>query len=492
MTDPTSIFLGKGDLPQSLALKYANRHGLVTGATGTGKTVTLQIMAQGFSDAGVPVFAADVKGDLSGISQPGEPKDFLFERAEKIGLDPYEFNGSPTVFWDLFGKKGHPIRTTVTEMGPLLLSRLMNLNDTQSGVLDITFRVADDEGLLILDLKDLRSMLRFVGENAKDISLAYGNVSTASVGAIQRRLLSLEDQGGKKFFGEPAFDLSDLMRTDAKGRGHINILAADDLMMNPKLYATFLLWLLSELFEQLPEVGDLDKPKLVFFFDEAHLLFKDAPDALLEKIEQMVRLIRSKAVGIYFVTQSPLDVPESVLGQLGNKVQHALRAFTPRDKKAVKAVGDTFRQNPKYDAAAVIPDLGIGEALVSTLEKKGRPSMVDRTLIRPPASRMGPAKPGERKSIIQASAVYGQYEERIDRKSAHELLQQRAEKAEEEMVENLKQAKKKQPKARKRSSRRQSVGETLAKQVARTLGSTVTRELIRGLLGNLFRGKTKK
>ncbi len=490
MTEPTSIFLGKGDLPQHLALKYANRHGLVTGATGTGKTVTLQIMAQGFSNAGVPVFAADIKGDLSGISQPGEPKDFLFERAEKIGLDPYEFDGAPVVFWDLFGKKGHPIRTTVTEMGPLLLSRLMNLNDTQSGVLDIAFRVADDEGMLLLDLKDLRAILRFVGENAKDISLAYGNVSTASVGAIQRRLLSLEDQGGKKFFGEPAFDLSDLMRTDSKGRGNINILAADDLMMNPKLYATFLLWLLSELFEQLPEVGDLDKPKLVFFFDEAHLLFKDAPPALLEKIEQMVRLIRSKAVGIYFVTQSPLDVPESVLGQLGNKVQHALRAFTPRDKKAVKAVGDTFRQNPKYNAAAVIPDLGIGEALVSTLEKKGRPSMVDRTLIRPPASRMGPAKPGERKSIIQASPVYGQYEERIDRKSAHELLQARAQKAEEDVVESLKKVKK-QPKSRARSSRRQSVGETLAKQVARTLGSTLTRELVRGVLGNLFRGKTK-
>ena len=492
MTDPTSIFLGKGDHAQFLPLKYANRHGLVTGATGTGKTVTLQIMAQGFSNAGVPVFAADIKGDLSGISQEGEPKDFLFERAEKIGLDPYEFEGAPTVFWDLFGKKGHPIRTTVTEMGPLLLSRLMNLNDTQAGVLDITFRVADDEGMLILDLKDLRSMLRFVGENAKDISLAYGNVSRASVGAIQRRLLSLEDQGGKKFFGEPAFDLSDLMRTDAKGRGHINILAAEDLMMNPKLYATFLLWLLSELFEQLPEVGDLDKPKLVFFFDEAHLLFKDAPPALLEKIEQMVRLIRSKAVGIYFVTQSPLDVPESVLGQLGNKVQHALRAFTPKDKKAVKAVGDTFRQNPKYDAAAVIPDLGIGEALVSTLEKKGRPSMVDRTLIRPPASRMGPAKPGERKAIIHASDVYGHYEERIDRKSAHEMLQARAQQAEEDVVESLKQAKKKQPKARARSSRRQSVGETLAKQVARTLGSTLTRELVRGVLGNLFRGKTKR
>ncbi len=491
MTDPTSIFLGKGDHPQHLPLKYANRHGLVTGATGTGKTVTLQIMAQGFSNAGVPVFAADIKGDLSGISQKGEPKDFLFERAEKIGLDPYEFEGAPTVFWDLFGKKGHPIRTTVTEMGPLLLSRLMNLNDTQAGVLDITFRVADDEGMLILDLKDLRSMLRFVGENAKDISLAYGNVSKASVGAIQRRLLSLEDQGGKKFFGEPAFDLSDLMRTDSKGRGHINILAAEDLMMNPKLYATFLLWLLSELFEQLPEVGDLDKPKLVFFFDEAHLLFKDAPPALLDKIEQMVRLIRSKAVGIYFVTQSPLDVPESVLGQLGNKVQHALRAFTPKDKKAVKAVGDTFRQNPKYDAAAVIPDLGIGEALVSTLEKKGRPSMVDRTLIRPPASRMGPAKPGERNAIIQASDVYGQYEERIDRKSAHEMLQARAQQAEEDVVESLKKAKK-QPKKRARSSRRQSVGETLAKQVARTLGSTLTRELVRGVLGNLFRGKTKR
>jgi hypothetical protein len=484
------IFVGKGDIAQYLPLKYANRHGLITGATGTGKTVTLQILAQGFSDAGVPVFAADVKGDLSGVSQEGQSKEFLLERAAKIGLDPYEFRGAPTVFWDLFGKKGHPIRTTVSEMGPLLLSQLLQLNDTQAGVLDVAFRIADEEGFLVLDMKDLRSLILYVGENAKEISLAYGNVARASVAAIQRRILSLENQGGKNLFGEPAFDIEDFMQVDEEGRGHINILAADTLMQNPKLYATFLLWLLSELFEELPEVGDLDKPKLVFFFDEAHLLFNDAPKALLDKIEQMVRLIRSKAVGVYFVTQSPLDIPEKVLGQMGNKVQHALRAFTPRDKRAVRAVGETFRQNPNFDAAAVIPDLGIGEALVSTLEKKGRPSVVERTLIRPPASRMGPAKPKERRVLIQDSFAYGRYEERIDRKSAYEMLQERAQRA-EKLAEKAAR-KTKAPAKRKRSSRRQSVGESFAKSTVRSIGTVLGRELIRGLMGSLFRGTTKR
>jgi len=497
-TDP-GIFIGTGESPQFLPLKYANRHGLVTGATGTGKTVTLQILAQGFSDAGVPVFAADVKGDLSGISQPGKPHPKLEERAQQIGLDPYDFNGAPTIFWDLFGKKGHPIRTTISEMGPLLISRLLGLNETQSGVLDIAFRVADDEGMLILDLKDLRSMLIFVGENAKDISLAYGNISRASVGAIQRRLLSLERQGAKKFFGEPAFELDDLMQLDDDGRGYISLLAADELMKYPKLYATFLLWLLTELFETLPEVGDPDKPKLVFFFDEAHLLFDDAPKALLDKIELLVRLIRSKGVGVFFVTQSPLDVPDDVLGQLGNKVQHALRAFTPKDKKAVKAVGETFRQNPAFDAASVIPDLGIGEALVSTLEKKGRPSVVDRTLIRPPSSRMGPAKPGERRAVISASLSYGKYEDAIDRESAYEMLAQRAEEAQEQAEAEEEKAARARSRTkttrrkttRRRSSQRQSVGEAMAKSVVRSIGSTLGREIIRGLMGTFFKGSKR-
>jgi len=426
------IFIGANDGgagPQFLTLKRANRHGLIAGATGTGKTVTLQNLAEAFSRAGTPVFLADVKGDLSGLSQPGEPKDFLAKRAGLIGLEDYEYEAPPVIFWDLFGRQGHPIRTTISEMGPLLLARILGLNDTQEGVLTIAFQVADDEGMLLLDLKDLRALLIDLAERRKEIGAAYGNISTASVGAIQRRLLELQRQDGEKFFGEPALDLMDLMRTDRNGRGVVNVLAANELMQSPKLYATFLLWLLAELFEELPEIGDPDQPELVFFFDEAHLLFEDAPKALVDKIEQVVRLIRSKGVGVYFVTQSPSDVPDDVLGQLGNRVQHALRAFTPRDERAVKAAANTFRQNPNFDAADVIKELGVGEALTSFLDAKGRPGIVERTLIRPPTSRLGPATESERKTVMDASPVAGRYEKEVDRESAFEILQARADKA---------------------------------------------------------------
>ncbi|MEL6701799.1 MAG: helicase HerA-like domain-containing protein, partial [Pseudomonadota bacterium] len=411
------------------------RHGLITGATGTGKTVSLQILTEGFSNAGVPVFCADVKGDLSGLAMAGETKDFLEKRASDIGLEGYGYEAFPTIFWDLFGEKGHPIRTTVSEMGPLLLSRLMDLTDAQEGVLNIAFRVADDEGLALLDLKDLQSMLVYVAENSKALSARLGNVSKQSVAAIQRSLLVLEEQGGEHFFGEPALEIADIMRTTRDGRGMINVLAADKLMMSPRLYATFLLWLLSELFEELPEIGDPDKPRLVFFFDEAHLLFDDAPKILVERVEQVVKLIRSKGVGVYFVTQNPLDVPDGVLAQLGNRVQHALRAYTPREQKAVKTAAETFRPNPDFDAREVIGNLGVGEALVSTLAKKGVPSMVQRTLIRPPRSRLGPLTAAERKKLVATSPVAGQYDTVLDRESAYEMLGKRAEKkakAEEE------------------------------------------------------------
>jgi DNA helicase HerA-like ATPase len=383
------IFVGKSDKPEYLTMKLANRHGLVTGATGTGKTVTLQVIAEGLSLAGVPVFAADIKGDLSGVAATGEKKDFILARAKDVGID-YQPDQFPVIFWDLFGEQGHPIRATVSEMGPLLFARMMQLNDTQEGVLNIAFRVADEQGLLLLDLKDLQSLLTFVADNAADLTTKYGNVSNATIGTIQRALLVLENQGAAKFLGEPALDIKDFMRLDRNGRGYINVLAADKLMQNPRLYATFLLWLMSEMFEQLPEVGDPDKPKLVFFFDEAHLLFDEAPKALLEKIEQVVRLIRSKGVGVYFVTQNPLDVPETVLAQLGNRVQHALRAYTPRDQKAVKAAATTFRPNPKLDTEQVITQLGKGEALVSFLEGEGVPEIVARTLIRPPSAIANP------------------------------------------------------------------------------------------------------
>lgn len=408
-----------------LTLHLANRHGLVTGATGTGKTVTLQVLAEGFARAGVPVFASDVKGDLSGIAAPGEAKDFLVNRAAEVGIT-YQPDSFPVIFWDVFGEKGHPIRATVSEMGPLLLARLMGLNDTQEGVLNIVFRVADEQGLLLLDLKDLRAMLAYVAENAASLTTQYGNVSAQTVGAIQRQLLMLENQGADKFFGEPALDINDLMRVDRSGYGTISILASDKLISSPRLYACFLLWLLSELFEQLPEIGDPDKPKLVFFFDEAHLLFDEAPKILLEKVEQVVRLIRSKGVGVYFVTQNPLDVPESVLAQLGNRFQHALRAFTPRDQKAVKAAADTFRPNPKLNTAQVIMELGKGEALISTLEGNGVPSIVQRTLIRPSAARVGPVTDAERAAVMAKSPVGHSYDTAIDRESAFEMLQQRA------------------------------------------------------------------
>jgi DNA helicase HerA-like ATPase len=418
------IFIGKGEQPAWLTLALANRHGLVTGATGTGKTVSLQVMAEGFARAGVPVFAADIKGDLSGISEVGEAKDFIVKRAGDMGLtfQPDQFS---TIFWDVFGEQGHPVRATVSEMGPLLLSRMMDLNDVQEGVLNIAFRVADEQGLLLLDMKDLRAILSYIAEHAGELTTQYGNVSKQTVGTIQRQLLVLENQGGAKFFGEPALALKDFMRTDRDGRGMVNILVADRLMQSPQLYATFLLWMLSELFEQLPEAGDPPKPKLVFFFDEAHLLFNDAPKALMDKIEQVVRLIRSKGVGVYFVTQNPIDVPDKVLAQLGNRVQHALRAFTPRDQKAVAAAAQTFRPNPKLDTAQVIMELGKGEALVSFLEGNGVPAMVERVMVRPPTARIGPITPEERKAIMDASPVKGKYDTAIDSESAYEVLQKR-------------------------------------------------------------------
>src|SRR5687767_4143720 len=422
------ILIGKSAKPEYLDLKLANRHGLVTGATGTGKTVTLQVMAEGFSNAGVPVFAADIKGDLSGVAEAGDGKPPFVKRAKEIGVE-YTPDRFPVVFWDLFGEQGHPIRATISEMGPLLVSRLLELNDVQEGIVNIAFKVADDANLPILDLKDLRALLNFLAENEKEIDAKYGNIAKDSIGAIQRQLLRLENQGAKAFFGEPALDLHDFIKTDRDGRGVINILAADKLMTRPRLYASFLLWMLSELFEALPEVGDLDKPKLVFFFDEAHLLFKDAPSALIERIELVVRLVRSKGVGVYFVTQNPLDVPDSVLAQLGNRVQHALRAFTPRDQKAVRAAAETFRQNPSFDTAKAITELGVGEALVSTLDARGTPSLVERTLIAPPSGRVGPLTEPERRQLIQASPLRGKYDDALDSESACEILQRRVQEA---------------------------------------------------------------
>jgi DNA helicase HerA-like ATPase len=419
-----SIIVGKSTKYEVLDLHFANRHGLVAGATGTGKTVTLQVLAEGLSEAGVSVFAADIKGDLSGIAATGEMKDALVARAKDMGLE-YHPDQYPVVFWDVFGEQGHPIRATISEMGPLLLSRLLQLNDTQEGVLNIAFRVADEQGLALLDLKDLRAILGFVADHASELQKEYGNVSSATVGTVQRQLLVLENQGAKSFFGEPALDLADFLRTNRDGRGIVNVLAADKLIENPRLYATFLLWLLSELFEKLPEVGDPERPKLVFFFDEAHLLFNDAPKPLLEKIEQVVRLVRSKGVGVFLVTQNPLDVPETVLGQLSNRVQHALRAFTPRDQKSVRAAADTFRPNKDLDTAKVITELGKGEALVSFLEGNGVPSIVERTMIRPPSARIGPVTPAERKAVIDKSPIKGKYDTPVDSESAYEILQKR-------------------------------------------------------------------
>lgn len=481
-----AIFLGKSDKREELFLPLANRHGLVTGATGTGKTVTLQIMAESFCKAGVPVFAADVKGDLSGISQVGTPLDVLMERAKKIDFKDYGMAATPTIFWDLFGEQGHPIRTTVTEMGPLMLSRLMGLSEAQEGALNIAFRIADNEGLALLDLKDLRALLADLGARGKEITTEYGNVTAPTIGSIQRRLVVIEEQGGDKFFGEPALDIKDLMRTTRDGRGYMNILAAERLMSSPQLYATFLLWLLSELFEEMPEVGDPEKPKLVFFFDEAHLLFDDAPPGLLEKITQTVKLIRSKGVGVYFVTQNPLDVPDSVLAQMGNRVQHALRAYTPRDQKAVKAAATTFRSNPKLDTEKVITEMGKGEALVSTLDLKGIPSMVGRTLIRPPSGRMGPITSEERRSAINNSPVFGLYEEAVDKDSAYEKLQKKA--AQRAEAQQQEAADKAQRKASASSARQpQSATDRFVKNMASSVGRSVGNALVRGILGSLLR-----
>lgn len=483
MTD--TLFLGATEASekQYLKLKYANRHGLVAGATGTGKTVSLQVLAEGFSKAGVPVFLADIKGDLSGMASVGAMQDFLTKRATKIGYEDYAPEAMPVVFWDLFGKQGHPMRATISEMGPLLLSRMLDLNDTQEGVLTIAFRMADDEGLLLLDLKDIQALLANMAERTKEISGQYGNVTAASIGTVQRKLLMLEEQGGENFFGEPALDLADIMR--CKGtRGIVNILAADKLVQTPRLYATFLLWLLSELFEQLPEAGDLPQPKLVFFFDEAHLLFNDAPKALLEKIEQVVRLIRSKGVGVFFVTQSPTDVPENVLAQLGCRVQHALRAFTPQAQKAVKVAAQSFRANPAIDTESVLTELGIGEALVSTLSDGGVPSMVERVFIAPPVSLLGPADDSTRRRAVSESPVVGMYDRVEDRESAYELLKRRAQKAGDAAIEAQQAAK---PKARSGGSGRQSYAEAAVKSVIRTIGSEVGRQIIRGILGSMRR-----
>jgi len=473
----------------------ANRHGLITGATGTGKTVTLQVLAERFSAIGVPVFMADVKGDLAGMSEPGEATPKLVERLKRLGIEAPRFAGSPCVFWDVFGELGHPVRTTVSDLGPLLLARILNLNETQTGVLALVFKVADDNGLLLLDLKDLRAMLQHVGDHAQELQTTYGNVSPASIGAIQRGLLALEQQGGDKFIGEPMLNLDDLLQTDEHGRGIVNVLAADRLLNAPQIYSTLLLWVLSELFERLPEVGDPDKPKLVFFFDEAHLLFTDAPKLLLDKIEQVVRLIRSKGVGVYFVTQNPLDVPDAVLGQLGNRVQHALRAFTPRDQKAVKAAADTMRANPKLDTEKAITELAVGEALVSFLDEKGRPNVVERAFILPPASRIGPITAEERKAVIAASAVAGVYEKSVDRESAYERLKGRVARtpppgpsgagapAEGSIFDSLKGS---LDGLMTGTGRKDSVVEAVVKSAARTVGSTVGREIIRGVLGSLL------
>jgi len=475
------IYLGTSDRPEYLWLKFANRHGLITGATGTGKTVTLQVLAEGFSQAGVPVFCADIKGDLSGIAAAGEPKEALVKRAAEIGLgDEYRSSSSPAMFWDLFGKQGHPIRSTISEMGPLLLSRMLELNDTQEGVLNIAFRVADEEGLLLVDLKDLRALLTELGQRTKEISLRYGNVASASIGAIQRALLVLEQQGGEHFFGERALEVEDLMRRDIDGRGFVSVLAADELMRSPRLYSTFLLWLLSELFEELPEAGDLDRPRLVFFFDEAHLLFDDAPKALIDKVEQVVKLVRSKGVGVYFVTQNPADVPEAVLAQLGNRVQHALRAYTPREQKAVKAAAQSFRPNPAFDTEEAITSLGTGEALVSVLEDRGIPSVVGRTMIRPPSGQLGPLSPEQRREVMSRSPVGGLYDTVMDRDSAFEVLARRAQ--ERELDEERMKAD-----APVRRSTRQTPAEAAMTSFARSVANQLGRSLVRGMLGSLSR-----
>jgi DNA helicase HerA-like ATPase len=502
MADPLPI-AKTDDRELALLPAMANRHGCITGATGTGKTITLQVLAERFSRIGVPVFMADVKGDLTGIAKPGAPSDKMKQRLAMLKLPEPKWEGCPVVLWDVWGEQGHPVRATVSDMGPLLLARLLNLNETQEGVLTLVFKIADDNGLLLLDLKDLRAMVQFVGDNAAQFKTQYGNVSAASIGAIQRGLLALEEQGGDRFFGEPMLDIADLMQT-VDGTGVINILAADKLMNNPRLYGTFLLWLLAELFENLPEVGDRDKPKLVFFFDEAHLLFDEAPAALLDKVEQVVRLIRSKGVGVYFVTQNPLDIPEKVLGQLGNRVQHALRAFTPRDQKAVKAVAETMRANPKLDLERAILELGVGEALISLLDAKGAPTVTERAWVLPPSSQIGPITPEERKQLIASSPVAGVYEKTVDRESAFELLRKRAEAAPTpaagtaggggatagggflgSLGDTLFGS------TGPRGGRREGLVDALAKSAARSVGSAIAREITRGVLGSLLGGRRR-
>jgi DNA helicase HerA-like ATPase len=498
------ILIGKGERPVSLIARYGNRHGLVAGATGTGKTVTLMVLAEGFSRLGVPVFMADVKGDVAGLALAGSPSEKIQQRVAQLGIEGYKPEASPVVFWDLHGNSGHPVRTTISEIGPSLLARILEINDTQSGVLEIAFKLADDRGLLLLDLDDLRALLGFVADNRKEISSQYGLVSAQSVAAIQRALLSLAREGGEVFFGEPALELSDLLRTDLSGRGIVNILAADQLILKPRLYSSFLLWLLSELFENLPEVGDLDKPKLVFFFDEAHLLFDDAPPALRQRVEQVVRIIRSKGVGVYFCSQFPDDVPNEILGQLGNRVQHALRAFTPRDQKAVRTAAETFVPNPKLDVAAVISQLGVGEALVSSLQDKGVPMPVERTVICPPRCRMGAITPEERAAVRGRSPVGAKYDSRMNRESAYEILGRRNVAADAPAKPGPGQEQR--PSSEEQGSglgrqvsdilwgtkRRQGMVEAMAKQAARTVGSQVGRQILRGVLGGILGGSRRR
>ena len=478
--------IAKGEGEISLLPKMANRHGLIAGATGTGKTVSLRVLAEQFSSIGVPVFLADVKGDLMTLSQPGGDNPKVNDRIRDMGLKDFRFEGYPVTFWDVFGEKGHPLRATVSEMGPLLLSRILNLNDTQSGVLNAIFKIADDNGLLLLDLKDLQAMLQFVGDTANKFKTEYGNISTASIGAIQRNLLVLDEQGGNKFFGEPALDINDLMQTDANGKGTVNIITADRLMQSPNLYATFLLWLLAELYEKLPEVGDPPKPKLVFFFDEAHLLFEDVPKALEDKIEQVVRLIRSKGVGVYFVTQNPIDIPDTVLGQLGNRIQHALRAFTPKEQKAVKVAAETFRANPKLDTTKAILELAVGEALISVQDEKGVPTMVEKAWILPPHSKLGTLTADELAKLIKASVIYGHYEKAVDRESAYEKLKEKAVQVEkEEEQEKVKKGKEPQSETAK------YIGAAV-QSAAHAIGSQIGRQIIRGVLGSIFGGGRRK
>ena len=507
MSDASQLFIAKGQKDLYLLPKMANRHGLVAGATGTGKTVSLQVMAENFSRIGVPVFMADVKSDLSGICQPGFGTPKIIERIKLLKLADYAFAGCPVTFWDIFGDQGHPVRTTASDIGPLLLSRLFNLNEIQAGVLSLVFKIADDNGLLLLDTKDLRAMLQFAGDQADSFTTEYGRISAASIGAIQRSLLELESQGGDKLFGEPALNLDDFIQTDGQGRGMINILAADKLMLSPKMYATFLLWLLAELFEKMPEVGDVDKPKLVFFFDEAHLLFADAPEALLQKIEQIVRLIRSKGVGVYFVTQNPLDIPDVVLGQLGNRIQHALRAFTPRDQRAVRAAAETMRANPELDVEKVIGELAVGEALVSFLDEKGQPGIVERAWVLPPKSQIGPVTPEIRRQVISRSVLFGHYEKVVDRESAFEMLRARAERFAEPARPPQTSPERpsypggypapppasyppyQQPRPSRPVGRpRDTLFEAMAKSTVRSIGSSVGRQIVRGVLGSILGG----